>query len=143
MSGSNIEKGMCLTLDFKKVRKVCEQTSEDVIPVVVQDITTKEVLILAYVSEEALQYSLRNKVAAFWSTSRNELWVKGLTSGNVLTLVEVKVNCEQNSLLYLVKLDIKRGACHVKNDEGKYEKSCFYRKISKNGKKILLINKGE
>lgn len=143
MSGENIEKGKYLALDFKKIRKVYEQTDEDVIPVVVQDIITKKVLILAYVNEEALQYSLQNKVAAFWSTSRNELWVKGLTSSNVLTLVEARVNCEQNSLLYLVKIDSEGGACHVKDDDGKYERLCFYRKISENGKKVLPINKGE
>ena len=60
------------------------------------------VLFIGYANEEALETSLRERIAVLWSTSRNELWRKGATSGDVLELAEIRVNCEQNSLLYLV-----------------------------------------
>jgi phosphoribosyl-AMP cyclohydrolase len=67
-------------------------------------------------------------VAAFWSTSRDELWVKGATSGDTLQVVEVCVNCEQNSLLYLVR-PLGAGACHTKTPDGQTRMSCYYRRI--------------
>ncbi|MBN1399554.1 MAG: phosphoribosyl-AMP cyclohydrolase, partial [Anaerolineae bacterium] len=67
-------------------------------------------------------------VAAFWSTSRNELWVKGATSGDTLQVVEVRVNCEQNSLLYIVR-PLGAGACHTKTLDGHTRMSCYYRRI--------------
>jgi phosphoribosyl-AMP cyclohydrolase len=122
-----LEEGSELLLDFHKLAKVA-QTGESVLPVVVQDAETREVLILAYVNDLALRHSLEQGVAAFWSTSRNELWVKGATSGDTLQLVEVRVNCEQNSLLYLVK-PLGKGACHTKDANGETRASCYYRKI--------------
>lgn len=126
-----LEDGVVLDLDFQKLGSVYEKAIKGgnyVLPVVVQDFTTREVLILAYANEEALECSLRNKIAAFWSTSRNELWVKGLTSGSFLELVEIRVNCEQNSLLYLVRPVNECGACHTKKENG-FRTSCYYRKI--------------
>jgi len=122
-----IEEGELLHLDFGKIRSI-GKTEEDVIPVVVQEHGTGEVLIIAYANRQALDYSLKNRVAAFWSTSRNELWVKGKTSGDTLTLIEARVNCEQNSILYIVSID-GEGACHTKDRNGKPRKSCFYRTI--------------
>jgi phosphoribosyl-AMP cyclohydrolase len=60
--------------------------------------------------------------------SRNELWIKGATSGNTLELIDVRVNCEQNSLLYLVRLT-KGGACHTKDADGQARSGCYYRRI--------------
>ena len=74
------------------------------------------------------EQSLGNGVAAFWSTSRNELWVKGATSGDTLESVEVRVNCEQNSLLYLVR-PLGKGACHTKGADGRARSTCYYRVI--------------
>jgi phosphoribosyl-AMP cyclohydrolase len=122
-----LEEGSELQLDFDKLTKVAE-TGVPVLPVVVQDAETLEVLILAYANEQALRYSLAHGVAAFWSTSRNELWVKGATSGDTLQLLEVRVNCEQNSLLYLVK-PLGKGACHTKDAEGQTRTGCYYRRI--------------
>jgi phosphoribosyl-AMP cyclohydrolase len=105
---------------------------QSVLPVVVQHAESKEVLILAYANRQALEYSLKNKVASFWSTSRNELWIKGATSGDVLELVEVRVNCEQNSLLYLVRP--KTGSvCHTKDSHGVARSSCYYRRLGADG----------
>ena len=126
-----LEEGTDLSLDFQKLRRVAA-CGEAVVPVAVQDAETQEVLILAYVNHQALAYSVRTGVAAFWSTSRNELWVKGATSGDVLDLVEIRLNCEQNSLLYLVR-PRGRGACHTKDEAGTPRRTCYYRRL-KNGK---------
>ncbi len=128
---TKLEEGTELSLDFQKLGKVAA-CGEAVVPVAVQDADTKEVLILAYVNDQALDYSVKHGVAAFWSTSRKELWVKGATSGDMLDLVEIRVNCEQNSLLYLVR-PRGRGACHTKDEAGKPRRACYYRKL-KNGK---------
>jgi len=122
-----LEEGQDLDLDFDKLKKVALAEAA-VVPVAVQDVDSKEVLIIAYANEEALAYTLEQGVAAFWSTSRNELWVKGATSGDTLKVVEVRVNCEQNSLLYIVKL-LGTGACHTKNAAGQTRASCYYRRL--------------
>ena len=124
---NSLEEGLDLKLDFQKIKKVIE-CGEDLIPLVVQDFHSKQVLVVAYVNQLALDYTLQNQVASFWSTSRNELWVKGATSGEFLKLIEVQVNCEQNSLLYLVEITAQ-GACHTKEENGQPRLSCYYRKI--------------
>jgi len=73
--------------------------------------------------------TLRERIAVLWSTSRNELWRKGSTSGNVLELAEIRVNCEQNSLLYLVRRTTG-GACHTLLPSGLARPDCFYRTIA-------------
>ena len=72
------------------------------LPVVTQDARTKDVLILSFVNKEAFQETARSGYATYWSRSRNELWKKGLTSGDMLHIEEIRVNCEQNSFLFLV-----------------------------------------
>ena len=130
MADQELEEGSSLRLDFKKLRKIASGAA-DVIPAVAQDARTGEVLILGYVNELALQTALREKKATFWSTSRNELWIKGLTSGDFLELLEVRVNCEQNSILYKVR-PAGQGACHTKQD-GKARSGCYYRRLKADG----------
>ena len=125
--GQDLEEGTVLNLDFDKLKKVVE-AAPGVIPAVAQDMDTGLVLIIGYVNEQALQAAMSRKVAVFWSTSRNELWIKGATSGDVLELQEVRVNCEQNSILYLVRTK-GDGACHTRDAEGKSRPSCYYRAI--------------
>lgn len=134
---TRVESGSMQALDFGKLAAV---SSLAVVPVAVQDIESGRVLIIAYANEEALRYSLEHKTAAFWSTSRNELWVKGATSGDTLELVEARVNCEQNSLLYLVRIK-GEGACHTKKSGGGSRPSCFYRRIV--NEKTLAYVEGE
>ena len=93
------------------------------------DADSGEVLFVGYVNEDALRTSLRERIAVLWSTSRNELWRKGATSGDVLELAEIRVNCEQNSLLYLVRRTTG-GACHTLTDSGSARPSCYYRMIT-------------
>ena len=99
------------------------------LPVVTQDFTTKEVLILSFVNREAYEETRKSGYATYWSRSRKELWKKGLTSGDMLRVNEIRINCEQNSLLYLVTPEGK-GACHAKNEAGNPFSSCYYRRIT-------------
>ena len=127
MQTHHLEEGQELQLDFEKLRKVAT-ASQPVMPVAVQDADTGQVLVVAYANKAALNYTLEHGVAAFWSTSRDELWVKGATSGDTLQIVEVRVNCEQNSLLYIVR-PLGKGACHTRSTEGITRASCYYRRI--------------
>ncbi len=121
------EEGTELQLDFSKIAKIAE-TAPDVIPVAVQHADTKEVILVAYTNEYALQTSIKKRTLVLWSTSRNELWEKGATSGETFALLEIRVNCEQNSLLYIVRP--RRGnICHTKNQSGE-PRNCYYRKLS-------------
>ena len=136
MSKYELEEGNTLSLDFKKVQKIA-QCGADVLPAVAQDVETGEVLILGYVNELALKTSQETGMATFWSTSRNELWIKGKTSGDFLKLIEIRVNCEQNSLLYMVSPQGK-GSCHTKDNDGVARRGCYYRKIvGKNSLKFI------
>ena len=117
---------MDLQIDFKKLAHCSDM---GVVPVVVQHVETKAVLILGYVNEQALQESMTKKRVVFWSTSRNELWVKGENSGDYLDLREVRVNCEQNSLLFLVS-PVTGGVCHTKDNEGRARPTCYYRRVN-------------
>lgn len=135
MSHHELEEGTTLNLDFTKLRKVMAQCTEDVIPAVAQDVETGEVLIVGYVNQLALETALRERMATFWSTSRNELWIKGKTSGDFLALQEVRVNCEQNSVLYRVK-PAGQGACHTKGATGRSRLGCYYRRLKDDGKTL-------
>jgi phosphoribosyl-AMP cyclohydrolase len=99
---------------------------DGLIPVVVQEETTNEVLLLAFMNEAALECTLETRLATFWSRSRQKLWQKGETSGHVQEVVSLHVNCEGNSLLLRVR---QRGeaACH----DG--YRSCYYRRLSDDG----------
>ncbi len=91
------------------------------ITAVIQDATTKDVLMVAWMNAEALRLTQDTGEAHFWSRSRQELWHKGGTSGNVQKVREIKYDCDGDTLLLLV--DPAGPACHTG------ETSCFYRKI--------------
>jgi phosphoribosyl-AMP cyclohydrolase len=121
-----LEEGTELMLDFDKLAKAAQ--CPGILPCAVQNMDTREVILIAYVNRPALEKSLKTRSAVFWSTSRNELWEKGKTSGETFDLLEVRVNCEQNSLLYIVKP--RRGAiCHTRNRLGQ-PRNCFYRRLN-------------
>jgi len=126
-----IEEGDRLLLDYKKLKKIAA-CSEDVLPAVAQDADTGEVYIIGYVNELALHTAFKEGLATFWSTSRNVLWVKGKTSGDYLELKEVRVNCEQNSILYLVH-PAGKGSCHTNDKKGEARSGCYYRRIHADG----------
>jgi phosphoribosyl-AMP cyclohydrolase len=121
-----LEEGLVLDLDFDKLAKVAR--CPGVLPVAVQHADTGEVILLAYANREALDRTIETGSAVFWSTSRNELWEKGKTSGETFEIVEIRVNCEQNSLLYRVR-PRRGGICHTKNRRGE-PRNCFYRRLN-------------
>lgn len=122
---NDLEEGLASRLDFDKLAKI-GRAGHQVVPVVLQEADTLEVLFVGYANEEAFLATLERQSAVLYSTSRNEMWHKGATSGDTLSVVDVRVNCEQNSLLYLVRRD-GAGACHTKNDQGIARAGCYYR----------------
>lgn len=125
MAASPLEEGAALTLDWSKLEQVAAVGG--VVPCAVQDVDTGEVILVAYVNQQALSVAIETRSAVFWSTSRNELWEKGKTSGETFDLLEVRVNCEQNSLLYRVR-PRRGGICHTKNAAGD-ARNCYYRRL--------------
>ncbi|MBQ9246071.1 bifunctional phosphoribosyl-AMP cyclohydrolase/phosphoribosyl-ATP diphosphatase HisIE [bacterium] len=105
----NLEDAYVAVMDFEK--------QNGLIPTIVQDIETKQVLMLAYSNKDSLKKSLSEGLATYYSRSRQELWTKGLTSGNTQELISAKFDCDQDAILFKVKQ--KGNACHT----GRY--SCF------------------
>ena len=91
------------------------------IPAVVQDHVDGQVLMVAYMNRESLRRTLEGEHTCFWSRSRQEYWVKGLTSGNTQKVVQLSIDCDKDCILVLV--DQKGVACHTG------ERSCFYRGV--------------
>ena len=102
-----------IKLDFEK--------GNGLLPVVVQDVHTKEVLMLAYMTEDSLNKTIETKVATYYSRSRQALWVKGETSGHYQYVKDIRIDCDEDTILLLVEQ--VGAACHT----GHY--SCFYRNI--------------
>ena len=119
------EEGERLTLDFNKLAKAAR--CGGVLPVGVQHADTHEFLLLAYTNEDAFRETLARRTLVLWSTSRNERWEKGATSGETFDVIEVRVNCEQNSLLYRVR-PRRGGICHTRNHAGQ-PRNCYYRRL--------------
>lgn len=108
-------------LDFEK--------TNGLIPAIAQDYKTNEVLMLAYMSKESFEETLRSGKATYYSRSRNELWKKGETSGHMQEVKEIRVDCDKDTIL--LKVDqIGGAACH------KGYKSCFFSIIEDNELKI-------
>lgn len=95
--------------------------ADGLIPCIVQDASSREVLMMAWMNEEALQRTLDQKTTWFWSRSRQKFWHKGEESGNTQQLVELRYDCDADCLLALV--NPKGPACHTGAT------SCFYRKF--------------
>lgn len=91
------------------------------LPAIVQDVDSGEVLMLAWMNTEALERTRTSGEAHFWSRSRGELWHKGATSGNVLHVHEIRADCDRDTLLLLV--DAAGPACHTGS------RSCFFRRL--------------
>ncbi len=102
------------------------------IPAIVQDAETKEVLMLAYMNRQSWEATLQTGKATYWSRSRQELWVKGETSGHCQLLQAVFIDCDNDSILLQVK-QLGGAACHTGY------KSCFYRKLE--GEDFVVVGK--
>ncbi len=109
---------MIIDLDFNK--------TDGLLPVIAQDYATREVLMLAYINLEAWNHTLKTGKATYYSRSRENLWVKGETSGNIQKIMEIRVDCDNDTVLYLVD-QIGKAACHTGHI------SCFHKKIEMDG----------
>jgi phosphoribosyl-AMP cyclohydrolase len=125
-SAGSLEEGNQLNLDFSKLLKI-SRTGTKVIPVAVQDNKSRDIILIAYTNERAFKHTIKTKTVTFWSTSRNELWIKGRTSGNTFSIKKIFVNCEQNSLVYIVEAK-HGGICHTSNKNGE-PRNCYYRSV--------------
>ena len=94
---------------------------ELLMPAIAQDVHTKEVLMLAYVNQEALVQMIKTGAGTYWSRSRNELWVKGLTSGHTQKVISLALDCDGDALL--ISVEQIGAACHTG------EKTCFHQPI--------------
>ena len=106
---------------------------EGLLPVIVQDINRGEVLMMAWMDREALKKTIASGKAYFWSRSRKKLWLKGESSGHYQLVREMWIDCDEDTLL--IKVEQIKAACH------KGYKSCFFRKINKEGKLELIGEK--
>lgn len=113
-----------IELDFKK--------TGGLIPAIAQDAETGEILMLAYINEQAWQKTLETGDAHYWSRSRQELWHKGGTSGNVQKIKDILVDCDDDTVVYKVE-QIGGAACHTGM------RTCFYRRVVDGG----LVTEGE
>ena len=102
----------------------------DLIPAIVQDKDSGEVLMLAYMNEDSLKYTLETNKATFWSRSHKKLWCKGETSGNFMLVDSIKYDCDCDTLLVLVTPC--GPACHTGN------KTCFFRKLDESCDKTVM-----
>ena len=106
---------------IKKVEQIDFDKCGGLVPAIAQDYKTKEVLMLAYMNKESLTKTLEGDTAWYYSRSRNELWNKGATSGHLQYVKEIKVDCDNDTILLVV--DQVGAACHTGN------RSCFYRDL--------------
>lgn len=102
--------------------------AQGLIPAIVTDVATGEVLMLAWMNPEALALTLEQGVAHFWSRSRGRLWRKGEESGNVLRVTEVRTDCDQDTIWLKAEVEGTGVACHTG------ARSCFYRVVPLGGK---------
>ncbi len=116
------DKNSMVNLDFKKTKGL--------IPAIVQEYKTGEVLMLAYISKESWEATLTTGKATFFSRSRQELWVKGKTSGNVQIVKEIRIDCDNDTVL--LKVDqIGGAACHTGH------RTCFHKIIENGNVKVV------
>lgn len=117
---------------MKKLLERLKFDEKGLIPTIIQDVDSGEVLMLAYMNEEAFIMTMETGKTHFWSRSREKLWLKGEESGNYQQVEDIYFDCDADTLL--IKVRQVRGACH----DG--YRSCFYRKMKKSGE-IKVIGK--
>ena len=103
---------------------------EGLIPVIIQDVDSGEVLMMAYMDKTAVERTLKEKKTVFFSRSRNKYWVKGETSGHVQTVKQVLTDCDQDTLL--IKVSQKGGACHLGY------RTCFVHELNEKGDSVRI-----
>lgn len=102
-----------IKIDFKKM--------DGLLPAIIQDYKTDEILMLGFMNEEAWKKTLKSKKVTFWSRTRKELWTKGETSGNFLNVKKIYIDCDNDTIL--IKVEPKGPTCHTGN------KTCFFNEV--------------
>ncbi len=110
-------------LDFSK-------SPDGLLPAIAQDWQTGEVLMLAYINEQAYERTVETGVATYWSRSRQKFWIKGETSGNLQKVKEILVDCDLDTVIFKIE-QIGGAACH----DG--YRSCFYRRVA--GDRLAIV----
>jgi len=110
-----------------------KKDSSGLVPAIVQDAESGEVLMMAYMNEEALEKTIETKKTHFYSRSRKKQWLKGESSGHTQEVKSISVDCDMDTLVIKVKQNV--AACHV----GFY--SCFYRQLNENGKTWKVVGR--
>ncbi|MGG4343867.1 bifunctional phosphoribosyl-AMP cyclohydrolase/phosphoribosyl-ATP diphosphatase HisIE [Paenibacillus lautus] len=123
---------MLKDLSLEQVSEHIRWDASGLVPAIVQDAQSKQVLMMAYMNRESLRLTLESGETWFWSRSREELWHKGATSGNVQTVVSMTYDCDGDTLLLLV--DPKGPACHTG------QTTCFYNEITVQGQENGTAN---
>lgn len=121
-----------IQITAKNIRKL-KYDANGLIPAIVQDYKTREVLMMAYMNMDSLKESIKVGKTCFWSRSRQKYWIKGETSGHFQLIKSIAVDCDLDTLL--IKVRQIGAACHTN------KKSCFYRKIEKSGKWLVVSGK--
>ena len=106
---------------------------QGLVPAIVQDAANGQVLMLAYMNRETLQETIEGDRPVYWSRSRQQRWVKGETSGNTQRTVEIRYDCDADTLL--IKIEQRGAACH------KQYRSCFFRRINQDGTTSIVETK--
>lgn len=107
--------------------------ADGLITCITTDFATGEILMVAHMNAEALARTIETGEAWYWSRSRGELWHKGATSGQIQTVKEMRVDCDQDALLLRVQVAGNGGCCHTGR------RSCFYRKVETSGGEPRLV----
>jgi len=126
LKGLTIEREAMVKLDFKR--------GNGILPAIAQDYKSGKVFMLAYMNKEAWSLTLQTGEAYYWSRSRQEIWHKGETSGNIQKVKEIFVDCDHDTILLKIE-QCGGAACHLG-----YE-SCFHNQIDKNGDQTIIGKK--
>lgn len=108
-----------------KIIKQIKFGKNGLVPAIIQDFETLQVLMMGYMNKESLEITLKTRKTCFWSRSREKLWIKGETSGHIQKVKEILIDCDNDTLL--IKVEQIGGACHTGY------RTCFYRKHDKDG----------
>jgi phosphoribosyl-AMP cyclohydrolase len=119
--------------DYSELIQKLKFGKDGLIPAIAQDVDTNEVVMVAYMNEESLKRTLKERKGWYWSRSRQQYWLKGETSGNIQEVKQVLIDCDADTIL--LKIKQHGGACH----EGYF--SCFFREITDDGQLKIISQK--
>lgn len=119
-------------LDLQEMIGELSFTDQGLIPVITQDATSKDVLMMAWMNKQSLELTLSTGRVTYWSRSRQQLWIKGATSGHTQSLVSMRLDCDGDTILCLVNQE--GPACHTGRD------NCFYFEVDRLNKSVTVLS---